>query len=246
MSSVQIPGGAVDPEAKDVAGATQAMLESVQLLPTPEDLKKTGTFGALFKGSPQSIAVIEASATAFSKYWTLGLGAAAAAAWPAMAIFWKGQDEANQRTLMIGLAIAIAAVVLAIGYIVGSDVRGRSAASVATIEAREAVATAMISAAQSAYEPPASTHASQPVALPAAMKVRNTEQSGDAERGWVAIALRLDAGKTRYLLVKAGDKQWVEERFVQFEPEPAEPIVDLAALAAAALAAANGGLAPAN
>jgi hypothetical protein len=45
-------------------------------------------------------------------------------------------------------AIASAAALLALAYILGSDVRGRSAAMVATIEARKAVATAMIAATE--------------------------------------------------------------------------------------------------
>jgi hypothetical protein len=96
---------------------------------------------ALLGGTPQSVALLEAGGTALSKWWATGIGAAAAASGPAVAAFWGGETPATHRMLIIALAVGFAAAVLAIGYIVGSDVRARSAAAVATINARAEVAT---------------------------------------------------------------------------------------------------------
>jgi hypothetical protein len=92
---------------------------------------------ALLGGTPQSVALLDAGGTALSKWWATGIGAAG----PAVAAFWGGETPATHRMLIIALAVGFAAAVLAIGYIVGSDVRARSAAAVATINARAEVAT---------------------------------------------------------------------------------------------------------
>src|SRR5262245_47671817 len=125
---VQLPASAVADEG-DVAAPTTAFLRELKLLGTDDDIKDSRGLNGLIHGSPDSVAVIEASATAFSKWWAAGLGAAVVGAWPAVGKFWSGEPEPTQRVVLIGLAIGIAAAVLAIGYIVGSDVRGRSAAA---------------------------------------------------------------------------------------------------------------------
>jgi hypothetical protein len=163
------------------------------------------------------VAVIEAGATALSKWWAAGLAAGVAGVFPAIKVFWENEDEATQRVLIIAIGIGIAAAVLAIGYIVGSDVRGRSAASVATIEARAKIADAVARLSESAYTPPRIDGDQQILALPAALRVCNGKKHGDAaEAGWRAIALRGTGDDLQYLLVKETEQDWVEQEHVHF------------------------------
>jgi hypothetical protein len=215
-AGVLIPGKAIDPDATDIGDASTALLDRLQLLPTDAELAQAGGLAAAIVGPPQSVAVIEANATALSKWWAVALGSVGVGAWPAVSLFLK-DNTADHAMLIIGIAIVITSVILAIGYIVGSDVRGRAEASVATIQARQAVAETMVQTAQRAYSAPPATNEPQLVALPTAMKVHNTKESGDAEQGWLAIALLREDDKTKYLLVKAKDKRWVDEEDVLFE-----------------------------
>lgn len=61
---VRLPGNAIDSNGSDVAGPAVAILRQLYLLPTSTELDKAGSASALFGGPPQSVAVIEAGATA--------------------------------------------------------------------------------------------------------------------------------------------------------------------------------------
>lgn len=103
-----------------------------------------------------------------SKCWATGLGAAAAAAWGSLARWWDSQtgQPATQRVALWAVAIVTAAAVLGIAYLLGSDVRGRAAASVATISARAELAQVLCRAASDVFKPDPPHGAKQVVALP--------------------------------------------------------------------------------
>jgi hypothetical protein len=147
---VQIPQNAVasGQDGKDIAKPSITLLEKLNLLPSGDDLKASDGIGAAFRGPTSSVSVMEAGATALSKWWAAGLGVSVVGLWSAVRVFWSNLDAQpqTQQVLLWGAAIASAAALLALAYILGSDVRGRSAAMVATIQARSAVATAMIEA----------------------------------------------------------------------------------------------------
>jgi hypothetical protein len=217
VDDVKLPADAVAKQGGDIAEPSKAILQQLQLLGTPAQLKKSRGFVHAFGSPPESVAVIEAGATALSKWWAAGLGAAVLGAWPAVARFWGDESDATQRVLVIGVSIGIAAAVLAIGYIVGSDVRGRSAAAVATIEARAKIADTITRLAKDLYEQPAPEQDEQFVALPGALSVRYRDMSGDVnEHGWKAIAMTRAGDKLRYLIVKDAAQHWVEQDRVVF------------------------------
>ena len=84
-----------------------------------------------------------------------------------------------------------AAAVLAIGYIIGSDVRGRAAASVATMEGRAIVARATSEAAVATRADPDPQVAGQIGSLPSPLNMRYHPARGDEELGWKAVASRV-------------------------------------------------------
>jgi hypothetical protein len=65
-NEVQIPSKAVSDD-KDIREPARNLLEDLNLLGTPEETKEAGEFAAIYKGPPQSVAVIEAGATAATK-----------------------------------------------------------------------------------------------------------------------------------------------------------------------------------
>jgi len=97
----------------------------------------------------------------------------------------------------------IAAGTIGIVYLLGSDIRGRAAAMVATIDARQQVACVFIQEAQRSHQD-AETEATpaESISLPGIVAVKNSKESGNDESGWKAIAAREQDGKIDYLLVK--------------------------------------------
>ena len=211
---VRVPGDAVDPKGNDVATPAADLLHRLQLLPTKAELEMAGGASAVLGGPPQSVAVIEAGATALSKWWAAGFGASAVAGWSAFIKFWDEKGGASQRMIILAAAIATAAVILSIGYIVGSDVRGRAAAAVATVQARSSVAETVMRLAQGReQEATAVTITSlQPRA------VKYLKKPGDQEVGWVAIAFQSkpDGTGRKYLLVKGTSDEWAEPAEIEF------------------------------
>jgi hypothetical protein len=204
---VQIPSKAVSEDA-DVLKPVRALLEDLNLLGTPAENEKAGTFAATFNGPPQSVALIEAGATAASKWWAASLGATVAATWVSVAGWWGNQAAAVQTGALGGAALVTAAVAVAIGYLIASDVRGRGAAAVAVIEARSSLATAMLLAAERVYEPEVATNATVLVPLPNKMRV--TKLSGKDTQGWLAVAVERQAdGEIKYVIVKGSAQETV-------------------------------------
>jgi hypothetical protein len=214
---VQIPSKAVADKA-DVRQPVRDLLEGLYLIGSPEDTEKAGDFSAAFKGPPQSVALIEAGATTATKLWAGGLSAAVAAGWVTVGAWWGDQAMAVQATVIGGAAFATAAVALAIGYLFGSDVRGRAASAVATINARAQVAVEMIQAAQEVHERPDVPAGVQFVPLPAGIRVTNTAEPAGNEANWLAVAIeRRGDDKFKYLVVKGRDKKTVDDDTLVFE-----------------------------
>jgi hypothetical protein len=102
-----------------------------------------------------------------------------------------------------GAALVTAAVVVAVGFLIASDVRGRAAASVAIVEARAALAETMIRAAQSAYEPAPMSSPAQIIPLSNHIPVKYLAKGGSDEEGWLAVAMeRGSDGGLKYIVVK--------------------------------------------
>jgi len=211
---VSIPNNAVS-DGGDLSAPSAELLRDLSLLPTAADVAKAGEISSAFTGSPSSVAVIEAGATALAKAWAAGLGALVASAWGSIAIFWTNY-QAQRSVILWAVSIATAALVLAIGYIVGSDVRGRAAATVATYEARADVATAMLSAAREANKTRAAAVAEdwEVMALPIGLKVENAIEHGGNEQDWSALLLRSRGDKNEYWLVKGKSHRWVDAEAV--------------------------------
>jgi len=215
MSHVKIPAKAVADE-NDILEPLTRLLSGLNLQGKPEETKQAGEFASTFTGPPQSVALIEAGATAANKWWSAGLGAVVVTAWTSVLAWWAHLDSASQRTTLVAAAIVTAAAVLGIAYLLGSDVRGRGAAAVATIRARTQLAATMIQAAQTSYAATPASPAGELVALPAPIDVNYVVKPRDEEQGWCAIALLSDGKNvTRYLVFKDGHSEWVDSADVE-------------------------------
>jgi hypothetical protein len=213
---VQIPGKAVSAD-DDVRQPVRDLLEDLHLLGNRADTAKASSFTAVFTGPPDSVALIEAGATALGKWWAAGLSATVVAVWARVFTWWGGQPEGTRQAALIGAAVVTAAIALAIGYLLASDVRGRAAASVATIEARALVATTMIEAAQHAYRPDASISTAQVVPLPAGIRANNLAQPAGNEADWLAVAMERHVdGTLKYVLVKGTASAVVSAPHLEF------------------------------
>jgi hypothetical protein len=215
--TVQIPADAVNQTGDDIAPPATDLLQALQLLGNDSDLGDATGFNSAFTGPPQSVALIEAGATALSKWWAAGLATAFGGIWAAIVGFWGKQDHSTQRVVLWVASIATAAAILAIGYILGSDVRGRSLATVSSIEARSKIATAMLHLAQTAYRPQTVAAMEQTMALPQPLSVDFVRRPRDDEAGWRAIAIAIAADNTtRYLLIKGPNKEWADASDIRF------------------------------
>jgi hypothetical protein len=214
---VQIPASAVKDDGEDLSAPATQLLRDLSLLPTATDLADAGKPAKAFSGTPDSVAVIESGATAISKGWAAGMGAAAVASWGSVVGFWDANKD--QRSVMLWAAgIASSALVLAIGYIVASDVRGRAAATVATYEARAHIAVAMVEAARDAHNSKKSAPVEWEVmALPLPLVVHNILEPAGNEAEWTALMLRSRGEESEYWLVKDTHHLWVDSKKVQLK-----------------------------
>ncbi len=212
---VTIPTDGLSKSDGDIGRPTVDLLRRLNLLPLKSDLAQAGNPAAAVTGPPDSVAVIEAGLTAGAKGWSVVIGASSTGLAAAAVRFWGELGPANQPAALLAAGLAIAAGSLGIAYILGSDVRGRSAAMVATIEARRHVATVMLQQAQRSFEDSASKTRSA-LSLAAAMNVRNIGKSGSDEEGWTAISARADGDDLEYLLIKGQTSEWVSSKKVSF------------------------------
>lgn len=209
----KVPANAVAPDGGDLVAPAAELLRGLSLL--PKEGESAGALSA-FTGTPDSVAVIESGATALSKMWAAGLGTAVAALWVRVATWWPDQDPDVQTTVLWAAAIATAALVAGLAYIVGSDVRGRAAAMVATVKARSEITQALIREAAALYKPEGGSEPAEqivPISPPMSMKWIH-RQSKD-EGGWIASALRFRGDRTDYWLSKGCVQKWVPSAEVE-------------------------------
>ncbi|RZU50343.1 hypothetical protein EV385_2112 [Krasilnikovia cinnamomea] len=218
---VSVPSRAISGD--DISPPAQQLLRDLNLLPEEGDLAHAGGFVAAFKGPPDSVALIEAGATAATKWWSVGLGVMVTGAWAAVRTWWSAEDPANQHILLWGAAIVTAAAVLGVAHLFASDLRGRAAVATETVRARAAVAETFVRMAEQAH---ARTLDGQHVAARApgdglqfaalpSITVENMAKHGPEEAGWHALGLLTDgARRNRYLIAKGNTHEWVDAGMV--------------------------------
>lgn len=115
------------------------------------------------KGTPVSVSIIEAGATAASKGWAALIAAlgGGTAVWGAVTNFWKSESSI-QGNLVIAAAVVIAACALGVALIMYGDVRARGQGAAAQYAARAAIAKAFLHGATIAVKMPAAVSAPQP------------------------------------------------------------------------------------
>lgn len=239
VATVAIPSQAVS-VGQDILGPLETLLQGLHMWETPTATtdSTTGLTGT-FRSPPASVALIESTATALSKWWASGLGASVIAIWAGIGAWWLKQDRQVQGTVIWAAGIATGAAILAIGYILGSDLRGRSAAAVATIAARARVTEIMVRATQASQAAPspsvsgvaqsANTQVAatvQPpslvghmVALSPPVVVSWTARPALDETGWRALAMLFAPSAHQYFLVKDAVQEWVDAAEIVF-PSP--------------------------
>jgi len=130
--------------ADDVAKPVTDLLHDLSLLGTAAELEKADGASGFFFGPPQSVAILEAGATAATKAWTALFGAGATAAGLLTAINGFKNDSVHV-AMVAGLAFFTAAMVIGIALIVGTDLRIRGNGAAAVIHARSLIATNFLS-----------------------------------------------------------------------------------------------------
>lgn len=196
-------------------------LSRLCLLPTAEDLGKSEAQNALsaaFGGPPQSLALIEAGATALSKWWAAGAGASILGVWGGVAGFYAGQPDETQRVILWGAVISTAVLVLAITHLLTTDLRGRVAVQMATIKARTEAAQTIIETFTVPPEPGGDSADVCPLPMP--HSVRNISVEGKDEEDWSLLAMRLakEMDDVKFLVARGDTKAWVPSRQIIFEP----------------------------
>jgi hypothetical protein len=225
MSPSEADGTDTTPHMSDAAQAAlhdaQGVLQGLNLLGSTSDDNAAEGFMSAFSGPPQSVALIEAGATAMSKWWAAGLGTAVIGVWGAVRVFWGSQTDDSQRVLLWCAAIATAAAVLAIAAILAWDIRGRALAAAATIEARARVAEVIMqgiphgTAAMTTGTP--SAHL---LALRTPLRFRLITRRASDEKGWHAVVVSTDGeSAARYLLIKGSKQVWAGADELVYTPK---------------------------
>lgn len=215
IDPARFPGASVETESEDLGLPTANLLRRLGMLPKENEVAGPT---AAFTGPPDSVAVIETTALALTKWWTGGAGVALVAGWGTVKLWWPDQLPGIQTTAIWAAAIATAALVLGIAYIVGSDVRGRAAATVATLQARGQVAQAMIQESARLYKPPATTLPPAqlvPVSPEKVVKWRNPDD-GSYEDNWRASAMRITDDAVQYHLTRGTVSKWAPSTEIDF------------------------------
>ncbi|MDQ2726768.1 MAG: hypothetical protein M3Y91_02640 [Actinomycetota bacterium] len=212
--AVQFPGKATDGAGNDLLVPIQEVLRGLSVLPGKDDLGKS-RLSATFGGPAPSVAVIEAGATALSKWWSVavaGLGGTAAISTAATG-FWNGQHGGARIALIGGMAAVVAATFVAVAVIVASDVRGRAAGAVAQYNARAQVACQFMAlslganqAAPSSIDGVAPVDSALAVLLAAAGKTAEVTHRPSSTKGHLG-GIRLGGGKVEVRLVAHGPGQ---------------------------------------
>jgi hypothetical protein len=201
VKPVQFPGQAQDAKASDLSDPVVRLLQDLSLLGTKDELAGASTLGAVFTGPPQSVAILEAGATAVSKWWSAALGTGITATGVVAAVKGLGAGRTPLDSALVGdAALVIAAMSLTIAIIVGSDLHGRALGAAAQIRARADVATAFLAQARPA------ANGSVPDHLAAALP--------DPLRG---ALLALAAGQEKLKVVVSGRQTYQPVTGVRFD-----------------------------
>ncbi len=151
---VQWPKSAVgtDDKDQDLGPPLNQLLIDVGVKGSSTDQRDAGRPIAAITGTPDSVAIIEAGATAASKGWAtfLALFGGGAVVWAKLDGFWSSKSNGVQAALVGGLALVVAAVVVAIGLVMYGDVRARGQAAAAQYQARAIIAKAFLDTAPQA------------------------------------------------------------------------------------------------
>ncbi|MCA0144282.1 hypothetical protein [Blastococcus sp. LR1] len=142
--SVQFPGSAYAPDQLDLGEPIQELLRDVHVLEGP----RTGPDGkplpeqSAILGTPPSMQLITAGATALSKGWAVVLGLGGSAAGVLTAVRSTSQTDP---VLVISTALLAAAGLIAAALVVRGDVSARAQAAAAEYAARAAIVNSFIS-----------------------------------------------------------------------------------------------------
>jgi hypothetical protein len=185
---VQWPDTIVSTDTKDIdlGPPLKQLLQDLGIKGTTDDEATADKPKAALAGTPVSVSIIEAGATAASKGWAALIAAlgGATAVWGAASDLWKS-ESAIQGDLVIAAAVVLAACALGVALIMYGDVRARGQGAAAQYSARAAIATAFLRGA-AAVKPPAppsgpstAAPADQPPATKASTPPAKTPESDD-------------------------------------------------------------------
>lgn len=134
---------------KDLGPPLEQLLVDLGIKGTPDDQLAASKASSAVGGTPFSVSIIEAGATAASKGWTTVIAAlgGGTAVWAAATNFWNGQPAPTRGALVIGAAVVVAACALAAALIMYGDVRARGQGAAAQYYARASVASAFLQGA---------------------------------------------------------------------------------------------------
>jgi hypothetical protein len=142
-----------------------------------------------------------------------GAGVLLVSLWGSIAAWWPTQEDQVQVAAVGGAAVVSAALIISIGYLIASDVRGRSSVATATVHARAHLATTMIQAAQNVWRQaprvPSDTASLPPlVPLSSGVPARNHHVPAADQDNWLAVAVeRHPDGGMKFLFVKGTEQQ---------------------------------------
>jgi hypothetical protein len=166
--AVRLPEQALDKSGTDILPPLKGLQQGLGVLPADGDLAKSGV-GATFVGPPDSVAIIEAGATAFSKWWSAAIAALGGTAVITSLVtkFWSGQSGGVRIGLTLGVAAIVVATIIAVSMMVAADVRGRAQGTVALYAARASIADQFLRQSLQASRPVPAAPAPQNPATPA-------------------------------------------------------------------------------
>lgn len=168
----------------DLGAPLSQLLVDLAIKGKPEDEQRTDGVTAAFTGTPVSVAIIEAGATAASKWWAVGMTAVggSAALWATISDFWSREVVDIRVAMLFSVALVIAACVLGVAAIMYGDVRARGQGAAAQYHARAEVAAAFLAGAVAMKKEAATQAKTGPECCTALAVAVNGEPDGDAKK----------------------------------------------------------------
>src|SRR5438309_6536230 len=122
---VRFPGNPQDAAAEDLSAPVTCFLHDTGLLGSSDELAKADGVSAAVFGPPQTVAIIQSGSTALAKWWsaTLAGGAVLTAGVAGLKGIWSGEHDPVRIAILGGAAVVLAAIAVALGVIVSSDVK---------------------------------------------------------------------------------------------------------------------------